>query len=53
MKKKTETQTSSKLFDPIAWGLPLGEVKLLGTRLVVFWERFADCFTTATRDTSE
>ena len=53
MKKKTETQPSSKLFDSVAWGLPLDEVKLLGTRLVEFWERFADCFATATRDTSE
>lgn len=47
MKKKTETQPSS------AWGLPPGEVKLLGTRLVAFRERFADCFATATRDTSK
>lgn len=53
MKQKTATPPAQKLFDPAAWGLPLAEINLLGLRLQAFWERFADCFTTATRDTSE
>lgn len=53
MNKKTETKVAQNVLDPVAWGLPLAEIKLLGVRLHTFWERFADCFTTATRDTSE
>ena len=53
MNKKTETKAALKVLDPVAWGLPLAEIRLLGTRLYEFWERFADGFTTATRDTSE
>lgn len=44
--------TTSKVFDPRAWGLPRGEIQKLGQRLYEFWERYAECFETATRDTS-
>ena len=52
MGASTEKQTKSKVFDPRAWGLPGAEIKKLGQRLFEFWERYAECFGTATRDTS-
>lgn len=53
MNKKTRTKAAQPVWEPVAWGLPLAEIRLLGTRLYEFWERFAECFTTTTRDTSE
>jgi len=38
--------------DPDRWGLPHEAVASLGRRLLGCWERFHDCFTTRTRDTS-
>jgi SRSO17 transposase len=38
--------------DPDRWGLPQEAVASLGRRLLGCWERFHDCFTTRTRDTS-
>ncbi|MGH9766532.1 MAG: IS701 family transposase [Blastocatellia bacterium] len=52
MAASTEKETKSKVFDPRAWGLPRGEIKKLGQRLYEFWERYAECFETTTRDTS-
>jgi SRSO17 transposase len=43
---------STDVFDPERWGLPLAAVQDLGQRLHECWERFHDCFTTKTRDTS-
>lgn len=48
----TEHEKKSKVFDHEAWGLPKVEIKKLGTRLHEFWERYAKCFETQTRDTS-
>ena len=52
MAASTERETKSKVFDPRAWGLARGEIKKLGQRLYEFWERYAECFETTTRDTS-
>lgn len=52
MATSTEKETKSKVFDPRAWGLSRGEIKKLGQRLYEFWERYAECFETTTRDTS-
>lgn len=52
MATSTEKETKSKVFDQRAWGLPRGEIKKLGQRLSEFWERYAECFETTTRDTS-
>lgn len=52
MAASTEKETKSKVFDPRAWGLPRAEIKKLGQRLYEFWERYAECFQTTTRDTS-
>jgi SRSO17 transposase len=41
------------LFDPQRWGLPENAVDDLANRLKRIWERFRNCFTTKTRDTSE
>jgi SRSO17 transposase len=38
--------------DPQRWGLPLEAVYSLGRQLYNCWDRFHDCFTTRTRDTS-
>jgi SRSO17 transposase len=38
--------------DPTRWGLPLEAVGLLGRQLFDCWDRFHDCCTTRTRDTS-
>src|SRR6266496_735848 len=40
------------LFDPLRWGLPAEAVLDLANRLQRTWERYHDCFTTKTRDTS-
>src|SRR5215510_1512101 len=48
----TENEKKSKVFNPSAWGLPSAEIKTLGQRLYQFWERYADCFETTTRDAS-
>jgi SRSO17 transposase len=53
MCETTEKKCKSKVFDPRAWGLSLEEIGQLATRLVEFWERFASCFETQTRDTSD
>lgn len=37
---------------PARWGLPAEVVEDLGARLHRFWQRFRDCFTTRTRDSS-
>ena len=52
MCETTEKKCKSKLLDPSAWGLPSEEIEKLSGRLVEFWERFASCFETQTRDTS-
>jgi len=38
--------------DAKRWGLPLEAVESLGRQLFDCWDRFHDCFTTRTRDTS-
>jgi SRSO17 transposase len=38
--------------DPKRWGLSLEAVQSLGRQLFDCWDRFHDCFTTRTRDTS-
>src|SRR6266511_3649488 len=48
----TENEKKSKVFSPSAWGLPSAEIKTLGQRLYQFWERYAECFETTTRDVS-
>src|SRR5436190_25052 len=52
MCETTGKKCKSKLLDPFAWGLPSEEIEKLSRRLVEFWERFAACFETQTRDTS-
>jgi SRSO17 transposase len=52
MDASAENEKKSKLFTPQSWGLPSAEIKKLGQRLYEFWERYADCFETTTRDTS-
>jgi len=52
MGASTENERESKIFDPRAWGLPSAAIKKLGHRLNEFWERYAECFETQTRDTS-
>jgi SRSO17 transposase len=46
-------QSSLDTFDPQRWGLPLEAVLDLGEQLYDCWERYHDCFTSQTRDTSE
>ena len=45
----TATQPTD-LSDPSRWGLSLEAVQALGGRLHAYWQRFADCFRTKTRD---
>jgi SRSO17 transposase len=52
MATTTDTVTNSNLFEPQAWGLSPEAITGLGARLYAFWERFAACFETTTRDTS-
>jgi len=52
MGASTENESESKIFAPRAWGLPSAAIKKLGHRLNEFWERYAECFETQTRDTS-
>jgi SRSO17 transposase len=52
MAPSNEKETKSKIFDSRAWGLSHAEIKKLGQRLYEFWERYAECFETTTRDTS-
>jgi SRSO17 transposase len=40
------------VFDPRAWGLSPSAITGLGQQVYEFWERYADCFQTTTRDTS-
>jgi SRSO17 transposase len=40
------------VFDPQRWGVPADAVLDLANRLQRTWERYHDCFTTKTRDTS-
>lgn len=49
----TNEQDEKNLFDPERWGLPLEGVETLAEKLHWHWERFRECFTTRTRDTSE
>lgn len=51
----TQAESKGELdgIDPDRWGLPAEAVATLGRRLHECWERFSDCFTTRTRDTSE
>jgi SRSO17 transposase len=46
-------QSTLDSFDPQRWGLPLEAVLELGQQLYDCWQRYHDCFTTRTRDTSE
>jgi SRSO17 transposase len=52
MEASDKNKKESKVFDLHAWGLPGAAIKKLGHRLTEFWERYADCFETQTRDTS-
>jgi len=52
MGASTKHEKKSKVFDRWAWGLCGAEIRNLGTRLSEFWERYAECFETQTRDTS-
>lgn len=52
MAATTEKKNKAKIFDPRAWGLSRSEIKKLGQRLEAFWERYAESFTSTTRDTS-
>lgn len=52
METSDKNKKESKVFDLHAWGLPGAAIKKLGHRLTEFWERYADCFETQTRDTS-
>src|SRR5215471_21831316 len=52
MGASTENEKESKVFAPRAWGLPSAAIKKLGHRLNEFWECYAECFETQTRDTS-
>ena len=53
MGASAKNEKESKVFDPRAWGLPGAAIKKLGHRLNEFWERYAECFETQTRDTSD
>jgi SRSO17 transposase len=48
----TDVADDLALFDPQRWGLPAEAVMDLANRLQRIWERYHDCFTTKTRDTS-
>jgi len=48
----TDVADELALFDPQRWGLPAEAVLDLANRLQRSWERYHDCFTTKTRDTS-
>lgn len=52
MEASDKNKKENKVFDFHAWGLPCAAIKKLGQRLNEFWERFAECFETQTRDTS-
>lgn len=52
MAASTDSISNSKLFSPRAWGLPRAQIYKLGQSLYEFWDRFADCFETSTRDCS-
>jgi SRSO17 transposase len=48
-----ETSEKGSLFDKERWGLPTEAVADLADRLHRVWERFRNCLTTKTRDTSK
>jgi SRSO17 transposase len=52
MATPTKPQPNTDVYDPQRWGLPLAAAESLGQHLRDFWERYHDCFTTKTRDTS-
>ena len=52
MTASTTNNSKSKIFDPRAWGLSPKAIAGLGERLYQHWERYAECFETATRDTA-
>jgi|SRR5215207_142847 len=52
MGASTEKERKSKVFGTRAWGLPSGAIRQLGHRLHQYWERYAECFETSTRDAS-
>jgi SRSO17 transposase len=47
-----KAKPKENIFDPKRWGLPQAAVEGLGEELHGLWERYHDCFTTKTRDTS-
>jgi SRSO17 transposase len=53
MTVKGEENASLEGIDPGRWGLSVEVVQTLGRQLYDCWDRFHDCFTTRTRDTSE
>lgn len=52
MGSSIENEKKPIFLDPSAWGLPSSAIKKLAERLHEFWERFAECFETQTRDGS-
>jgi len=53
MAATTTNNSKSKIFNPRAWGLSRQAIESLGDRLYEHWERYAECFETTTRDTSD
>src|SRR6516165_1240187 len=49
---KAKPEPKMDALDPERWGLPQAAVEGLGQHLHHLWERYHDCFTTRTRDTS-
>lgn len=52
MNAGTKQTLTSMIYEPRSWGLSSAAIKNLGNSLAAFWEEFADCFETATRDTN-
>jgi SRSO17 transposase len=50
--RPAKQQPKKDVLDPERWGLPQAAVQGLGQELHDLWERYHDCFTTKTRDTS-
>jgi hypothetical protein len=50
---QTLSREKKDLYCATRWGLPETLVADLGTRLHRFWQRFHDCFTTCTHDSSQ
>lgn len=45
-----EIPRDNDLYDPPRWGLSLEAIRGLGQRLYEFWQRYADCFRSPTRN---